>query len=330
MKILFLIRDKFGDSVVAACAAMDYARTHRQDPCTIIIRSAYACILRYEDNINVYPYISRPLAFLQAYWWRLTQQTFEVLCVLRGFGGQSTRFARAIPAKHKIVPDHLSINFAATVVEKTNRQCIYQPLLQYSVDLIHGFSPAYKNPEKLLLPGLVAQWKKTEKKYIAVCPLASELRREIPHHALIQLLESLTIKFPEQQIILLCRNAAERKMLLLDGQNLPIIQYGDIKKLMDYLLQSAAYYGVDSGHYHLAASMGMPCTVFFGPSEPSFVVLANQSNATAIRLPALGERFCPETTCSKPFCLNLAVSAYLSQPINQDNHPAYLPQCILR
>lgn len=315
MRILFLIRDKFGDSVIAAVAALDYANKNPQDSCTILIRSQYIEIIKQEKNIKFVPYYFRPQAFLWAWLQKWCGRKFDILCVLRGFGGQSVRLAKVIPANKKVVPEHLLIDFPATIIKKPQSNKISQPLLQYSVDLINGFCPAYINPNKLELPKLMALAKNTPKILITICPIASENRRTLTAEGLKKLVEYLKNYFPKNEIAVLLRNKAELKYFSEDILSLPILYYQNIKTLINIFKKTEKYYGVDSGHYHLACAMGLECTVFFGPSEPSYVVLAEQKNAMAIRQTNLGEKFCENISCKTPYCLDIAINQF----INGDN-----------
>ena len=60
------------------------------------------------------------------------------------------------------------------------------------------------------------------------------------------------------------------------------------------------WYGTDTGLYHLAVAMGIPATVFFGPTQPQLVVMSEQPEVDRVRLEALGAEHCDEKGCARP------------------------------
>jgi ADP-heptose:LPS heptosyltransferase len=82
----------------------------------------------------------------------------------------------------------------------------------------------------------------------------------------------------------------------------------DLLELSDLLKSAAGYIGNDSGASHLAAFLGLPTTVIFGPADPKRWTPVGR-NVTILR-PELDCRPCFETekaNCSDPECLNKTI-----------------------
>ena len=81
-------------------------------------------------------------------------------------------------------------------------------------------------------------------------------------------------------------------------------------QLVDALCACRHLLTTDTGVYHLAASIGVPCTVFFGPTQPDKIVMPEQAGIEKVRLPSLANAHCEVKDCQQPFCLNLAVDRW--------------------
>ncbi len=75
-----------------------------------------------------------------------------------------------------------------------------------------------------------------------------------------------------------------------------------------------AYYGADTGLYHLAAAMDIPATVVFGPTQPGRIILPRQ-NAASVRLEVLAEEHCDVKACRNPVCIEQACANLAPQPV---------------
>ena len=78
--------------------------------------------------------------------------------------------------------------------------------------------------------------------------------------------------------------------------------------LVDELAQLAHLYTTDTGVYHLAVAMGVPTTVFYGPTQPWKNGFPAQARLARIRLAALGGEHCEIKDCRQPVCLERAVA----------------------
>jgi len=56
-------------------------------------------------------------------------------------------------------------------------------------------------------------------------------------------------------------------------------------------------YVTDTGLYHLAVAMGVPCTVFYGPTQPWRNGFPEQPDLARVRLAALAGEHCEEKGC---------------------------------
>jgi ADP-heptose:LPS heptosyltransferase len=87
-------------------------------------------------------------------------------------------------------------------------------------------------------------------------------------------------------------------------------RFSTLAGLLAIVLELDAYYGTDTGVYHLASAMGIPATVMFGPTEPKKIVLPGQPHATWIRLKVLGDTHCEIKNCNRPLCLYQCVASF--------------------
>jgi ADP-heptose:LPS heptosyltransferase len=86
--------------------------------------------------------------------------------------------------------------------------------------------------------------------------------------------------------------------------------FRNLADLVPLYRELGAWYGTDTGLYHLAAALGIPATVFFGPTQPRLIVMPGQPDVTAVRLTALGDTHCEEKGCDRPLCLHQAVATW--------------------
>ena len=91
-----------------------------------------------------------------------------------------------------------------------------------------------------------------------------------------------------------------------------------------------AWFGVDTGLYHLAVSFVIPSTIFFGPTQPRSVVMSKQANVSAFRLKGLKNLHCDEKSCRKPTCLNHNISLFSTTKKLKINFNELPEACLLR
>ena len=100
-------------------------------------------------------------------------------------------------------------------------------------------------------------------------------------------------------------------------------------RMRDEFMSLVAWYGTDTGLYHLATAIGIPATVFFGPTQPHKIIMPEQTNVRAFRLTALGQLHCEDKSCRRPLCLHAAIATWgnTSCATRLDETP---PTCPLR
>lgn len=329
--VLFLIRDKMGDSLIAANVALAFARAHPEWAVSVLIRDVYAHAIVGEPLIETITFRGGIHARLLAWRWRLTGRRFDVLGVMRGVGERTMDLVKSIPAGRVVVHDARLARVATEVATGQTSTALapgpgiphYEPALRVARALAADLPP----PPCIRFDALANRWQATAKRYIAICPLSDEPRRNIPAPALDALYGWLRARHPDREIKVLVRNKEELRRLA-QKPAAPVTFFNDMPGLLRILLESSQYYGADTGTMHLAAGMGLPCTVFFGPTQPHLVLPRTQPGIVAVRLPALGARHCDVKSCPRADCIALAVSQHIGNA-RPDGEPLP-PACPLR
>jgi ADP-heptose:LPS heptosyltransferase len=305
--VLFLIRDKLGDSLIAANVALLFARCHPEWTVSVMIRDAYAYPLAHEAELNLIPYRSGLGAQLTVWWWRLTKRRFDTLGVMRGFGKRTLSLVRRIPAHRVIVHDERLATVATEVVSVETSTAGNDPHYGPAWRVARALDANLPAPDRLDFPALGRRWNEADKRLVAICPLSDEPRRNMSAAAIEALYEALRSRHPDREIVVLSRDAGDFKALAR-FPTVPVREFRDIPGLIELFLQCSHYYGTDTGLLHMAAAMGMPCTVFFGPTQPHRVLLPGQPDVNVIREPILGDRHCDNKSCVRPVCIERAVA----------------------
>ncbi len=154
---------------------------------------------------------------------------------------------------------------------------------------------------------------------MGIVPVADEDRKTFDAASLQGLLAALISRHPGARFRVFV-NPRDRGAARLAGSPLPggaeWRSFTDLRALVAEYEELAAWYGTDTGLYHLAAAMGIPATVFFGPTQPWKIVAPEQEKTSAVRLAVLGRAHCEEKRCTRPFCLHRAVASFAG------SHPA--------
>jgi len=95
-------------------------------------------------------------------------------------------------------------------------------------------------------------------------------------------------------------------------ENVELKPFRALRDLIQEYLQISSWIGTDTGLFHLAVAMGIPATVFFGPTQPWKIVRPRQPHTRTVRLTALGPDHCEVKSCERPFCLHQAVATWCS------------------
>ena len=104
-RIIFLIRGKLGDSLVAYSVFKKYVDNHPDENISLLIRRNYAELLQNEKGFRIIPYRNRLQATSALLASRLFGKNYDVFAVLWGFGEIVPLLARVSNAKRKIYLD---------------------------------------------------------------------------------------------------------------------------------------------------------------------------------------------------------------------------------
>jgi len=307
-RVLLVIRDKLGDSLLAFAVVQSYLALRPDDDVTVLMRRDYADLVRGERGFTLVRYRNAAQAMLWALLQRWFAPPFDALIVLRGFGPRMRRLGRLIRAQRKINLDgRLAPEFAEwpAPLDSATQEQFTLPLASYRAAAL--YEPALRMPEALHLPSLGRRRAQAQAEFIGVCPLSGEDRKDLSPQALERLLEHLGRAEPGVPVKVLVRARAAERFALAGRPGCELVSYGTLPALLTYFARMKAYYGVDTGLYHLAAAMGMPCTLVFGPTQPRRIILPRQ-RARAIRLAVLGDRHCEVKTCTRPLCIDQALA----------------------
>jgi ADP-heptose:LPS heptosyltransferase len=198
------------------------------------------------------------------------------------------------------------------------------PLYGPSASVAREISPDFAEPRTMSFPRLAQRWRETPKKYVVLFPMSDEPRKNMPADEVEALYRLLKERHADKEVLVLVRNRREVAMFSRTPQ-VPLTTFHDVPTLGRFFLQSAAYYGVDTGPMHLALGMGMPCTVFFGPTQPHRVIPVEQADVVALREAVLGRRHCDVTSCTRPVCISRTVARFVGREAKEEELLAACP-----
>ena len=311
MKILFVIRAKMGDTLIAYASARLYADLYPEDEVTLLVRKDYAYLLRNEPGIRLVSFGSRIEMMLKLLWLRLNGETFDVLAILWGYGNPIRRIGQLVKARRKISMDG---SFPEIFTEQPSTQD-YEQLIDQSWHVIQVFRPGFPRPVELRLPGL-EQRRQPEALLsgaIAVVPLSAEIRKNMDSGALETLLLRISEIHPGRRTWIFVNPTDAGAPSILKMRLPPLAEFrrfSGLVALARSLEEVSYWYGVDTGLYHLAVGMGIPTTIFFGPTQPGKVLMPGQPRVQWVRAQVLANDHCEEKSCTRPLCLHRAVAGY--------------------
>ena len=304
-----MVRGKLGDSLVLAMAARRYVAQFPEDDVTLAMRADYARLLEGEPGLRLLPFGSRLEMAARLLWLRLTAPAFDVLAVLWGFGSPIRAIARLVRAARKISFDPR----AGDLYPESPAPASDFPLVDPAMQVIHCFEPRLGRPDRVELPALAARRARAAHDAVGLAPIADELRKNWDPASLDALLALARRRHPGRALRVFV-NPANAGAASVLGMKFPadveLHRFSRLDELVEKYLALEAWYGADTGLYHLAAAMGIPCTVFFGPTQPWKIVMPGQPRAASVRLAVLGRAHCEEKSCARPLCLHQAVASY--------------------
>jgi ADP-heptose:LPS heptosyltransferase len=311
--ILFAIRSKLGDTLISYAAVRAYVDAHPRDQVTLFTRADYAQLLAGEPGLRVIGFGSRAGMLLKLCWLRLAEPAFDVLGVLWGSGAPIATIGRWVKATRKIAWNR---KFAPEVFEQGALPDDY-PLIAPAMSVIHAFAPGLTAPRGMALPSLAQAYARAQARRacecIGVVPVADELRRNFDAPTLLLLLAEIRHRHPQARLRVYVnpRNHGAPQLLRLA---LPAgcewRSFSSLADLLDQYMELSAWYGTDTGLYHLAAAIGIPATVFFGPTQPHKIIMPGEPRTTWARLAVLGDSHCEQKACVRPCCLHQAVADF--------------------
>ena len=323
-KIFVMIRDKLGDTLIAFQALATYRAAHPDDVITLMVHAHYLPIFAKEPGYHLLPYRSSAQAFVWALWQRLVCRRFDALVVLRGFGEKIVRLTKLLSATQRIhalsrfpeaFPDSPQLPSPACLSE--------QALIASAWRGLRVLDPALPCPDRLSLPGLIAHYRRTPE-IVVICPVSDELRKNLSVDDVATMLPLICSRHHALSIKVLVRHSGDGGFVAGPLGAAEVVAFGSIERLLELLGRAAAYYGCDTGLYHVATAMGLPALVVFGPTQPHKIILPAQ-DALAVRLMALGQAHCDNRACLTPVCIRQTVAAWANSPALTTPFPENCP-----
>lgn len=305
--MLFVIRGKLGDTLLAYATVREFAERFPQDELTLLTRANYAALLAGEKGVRVIGFSNR-LSMLAQLARLALEPAFDALLVLWGFGRPVAWIGRLARARRKV---YLDARFGTLFPEHAEIPAEHlqsEPMWQVA----RVYEPALPQPRKLLVPALAAA-RKVAASAIGIGPVADEPRRMMSAEAVRQLAADLARRHPGAPLrILLNPQDAGAPALLARGAP-PGAEFRFFPGLADLvreLGELAHLYTTDTGMHHLAAAMGVPATVFYGPTQAWKNAMPAQPDFRRVRLKVLGREHCEVKDCARPLCLEQAVASF--------------------
>lgn len=325
-RVLFVIRGKLGDTLVAYATVRRYADAYPSDEVTLLTRSGYAALLAGESGVRVLGFSSRMDMLLRLARLRFEPE-FDALLVLWGFGTPIEWTGRLVRARRKVYLDERYPEIFAEHADLLPSRLQSEPMWRVA----QIFEPALPQPDRLTVPSL-ARRRLAQPEAIGVAPLADEARRIMSAGTLAVLVRTIAARHPGEPIrVFINRTDPGADALLSAGlpDGAEFRFFPELEVLVRELSALTHMYCTDTGLYHLAASMGVPATVFYGPTQPWRNMLSGQPAARGVRLAVLGGEHCEVKGCRRPLCLDAAVGAFAGDPPagKLDDTP---PNCPLR
>lgn len=325
-KVFVLIRDKLGDSVIAFQALSVYRSAHPADEITVMVHAHYLPIFAAEKGYRFLPYRSSMQAMAWAILQRLSLRRFDDVLVLRGFGKKVARMAKLLNAERRIhalnrFPEVFADSPMALPRVVTEAESIIAPSLR-GVRVLDSELP---EPDRLLLPGLIRRYRK-KRNTVVICPVSDEPRKNLSRDDVERILPVVQARYPGATIRILVRHSGEGGFVSGRFHSAEVRAFGSIEPLLQLLGEAIAYFGCDTGLYHVAAAMGLHSTVAFGPTQP-YKVLQPAQEVEVIRLESLGQSHCDNKACTDPICIHTALAKWAGSEVE---NPLWPEACPLR
>jgi|APGre2960657444_1045066.scaffolds.fasta_scaffold25662_2 ADP-heptose:LPS heptosyltransferase len=328
-KILFVVRSKLGDTLINYSLIRKYVDLNPSHDVYFLLRKDYASIIKNEVGLKIIPFSNKGMMYLKLLLLRLTKPKFDILAILFGSGIPNRYIGLITNAKRKIIWDKKD---APHIFEQGINLHI-ENHTSPGISVINKFDEKYRPPHILRIPSLINVRKLSKHFAIGIVPLSLELRRNMDVSSLRMLINFLKQKYPKKIIRVYINPKDQGARAMIENNFINEIELIKIKKLEDIVSSYSeliAWFGVDTGLYHLAVSFGIPSTIFFGPTQPRSVVMSKQANVSAFRLKGLKNLHCDEKSCRKPTCLNHNISLFSTTKKLKINFNELPEACLLR
>ncbi len=306
-RVLFVIRGKLGDTLIAYATVRCYADAFPSDDIWLLTRSNYARLFAKETGMRVIGFSNRIDMLLLLLRLRFTR-AFDALLVLWGFGKPIRLIGRLVKARRKIYVDDRYSDLYPEYGDLSPERLQSEPMWRVA----QIFEPSLRQPHSLNVPSLAAIRCRPASD-IGIAPLADEPRRIMSPQTLSKLLSAIFARHPGAPVKVFI-NSTDRGASELIAAGLPknaeFSFFPALSDLLSGFSMLAHLYSTDTGLYHLAASMGIRATVIYGPTQPWKNMMPAQDGSIGIRLSVLGAAHCEEKSCMSPVCIDAAVSAF--------------------
>ena len=325
-RTLFVVRGKLGDTLAAWPSIRAYIDRHPDEDIWLAVRRNYAFLLADEPGVRLLPFASSAALYFGVLRLRLSGGIAR-LAVLWGFGKAIARLTRLSGACQRC---YLDTRFPGLFTDIAPQQP-NDYITDASWRVARLLDPELPRPQALHLGSLARRRQAAAPQAVCLVPVADEARRLLGHDALCDLAEAARQRFPSAPLWLLGNPQDAALQPLLTAGLPPGVElkpFPQLEDLVEALQHCRHLLTTDTGVYHLAVAMGVPATVFFGPTQPLKVVMPAQTDVAAERLPALQNRHCEVKDCAHPRCLHLAVAQWTQSQrvVPLDNLP---PGCLL-
>jgi len=325
-RVLFVLRGKLGDTILAFATVRAWADAYPGDDVSVLVRADYAPMFAGELGLRVLPFGSRLAMFARAAWMRLAEPPFDALMVLLGYGPPIERLGRMVRAERKVYGD---ARFAATYPEWPQlRKDHYLHEPAWAVAAV--VAPELPLPRALRIGSLAVR--REPSRAVGIAPVADEARRTMSPDALRDLAGAAAQRHPGAEVRILV-NRGDRWVGSIATRGAPqgtvFREFRTLPEVTAEIAPLEHLYATDTGLYHLATAMGVPSTVYFGPTQPWKNALPDQPDLARVRLAALEGEHCEEKGCASAACLNHAVSLHAGATRQLMAEPN-APGCLLR
>jgi ADP-heptose:LPS heptosyltransferase len=324
-RVLFVVRGKLGDTVIAYATVRAWIESFPADEVTLLVRASYAPLFAREAGLRVIGFGSRLAMLAKALAMRALEPAYDALLVLLGFGAPIRRLGRLVRARRKVYRDGRFASVYAEWPEIPGDHLQHEPAWRVAAVV----APDLAMPQSVRIASLAAR--RVPGGAIGIAPVSDETRRTLSPAVVHELADFLALRHPGRALHAFV-NRRDRDAAPLLAAGLPrgteLREFPTIGSLVDELARLERFYTTDTGLYHLAVAMGVPTTVFYGPTQPWKNAMPAQPALTRVRLAALGGEHCEEKGCTSAACLNHAVRLHIGRTGKAIPEPG-APGCLL-